>query len=68
MEKRIFLAILISLGLLWGWAALAPKLFPELVKKPLVAQDVADTISFLLGDGAKNYTGAVFDLNNGFHL
>lgn len=36
MEKRIFLAILISLGLLWGWAALAPKLFPELVKKPPV--------------------------------
>lgn len=33
MEKRIFLAILISLGVLWGWAALAPKLFPELVKK-----------------------------------
>jgi YidC/Oxa1 family membrane protein insertase len=38
MEKRIFLAILISLGLLWGWAALAPKLFPELVKKPAVAK------------------------------
>lgn len=34
MEKRIFLAILISLGLLWGWAALAPRIFPELVKKP----------------------------------
>lgn len=34
MEKRIFLAILISLGLLWGWAALAPRLFPELVKRP----------------------------------
>jgi YidC/Oxa1 family membrane protein insertase len=34
MEKRIFLAILISLALLWGWAALAPKLFPELVKRP----------------------------------
>ncbi len=38
MEKRIFLAILISLGLLWGWAALAPKLFPELVKKAPVAK------------------------------
>jgi YidC/Oxa1 family membrane protein insertase len=38
MEKRIFLAILISLGLLWGWAALAPKLFPELVKKPPVTK------------------------------
>lgn len=34
MEKRIFLAILISIGLLWGWAAIAPQLFPELAKKP----------------------------------
>ncbi|MFP5246656.1 MAG: membrane protein insertase YidC [Thermoanaerobaculia bacterium] len=34
MEKRIFLAILISIGFLWLWAAIAPKLFPELAKKP----------------------------------
>lgn len=34
MEKRIFLAILISIALLWGWAAIAPQLFPELAKKP----------------------------------
>src|SRR5947209_17295747 len=34
MEKRIFAAVLISIGLLWLWAALAPKLFPELAKKP----------------------------------
>jgi 3-oxoacyl-[acyl-carrier protein] reductase len=40
----------------------------ELVKKPLVADDVANTIAFLLSDNARNYTGAVFDLNNGFHL
>ncbi len=38
MEKRIFIAILISLGLLWGWAALAPRIFPELMKKPPVAK------------------------------
>jgi YidC/Oxa1 family membrane protein insertase len=38
MEKRIFLAILISLGLLWGWAVLAPRLFPELVKRPQAAK------------------------------
>jgi YidC/Oxa1 family membrane protein insertase len=42
MEKRIFLAILISLGLLWGWAALAPKLFPELVKKPSVMKSAEE--------------------------
>jgi 3-oxoacyl-[acyl-carrier protein] reductase len=40
----------------------------ELIKRPLVPDDVANTIAFLLSDGAKNYTGAVFDLNNGFHL
>src|SRR5437764_567863 len=34
MEKRIFAAVLISIGLLWLWAAVAPKLFPELAKKP----------------------------------
>ena len=34
MEKRIFAAVLISIGLLWLWAAVAPKFFPELAKKP----------------------------------
>src|SRR5438132_10225492 len=34
MENRIFAAVLISIGLLWLWAAVAPKLFPELAKKP----------------------------------
>jgi YidC/Oxa1 family membrane protein insertase len=34
MEKRIFIAILISIAFLWLWAAVAPKLFPELVRKP----------------------------------
>ena len=38
MEKRIFLAIVISIALLWGWAAIAPKLFPELAKKPAPAK------------------------------
>src|SRR5258706_12665492 len=35
MEKRIFVAVLISIGFLWLWAAVAPKLFPDLMKKPL---------------------------------
>jgi YidC/Oxa1 family membrane protein insertase len=34
MEKRIFIAILVSVAVLWLWAAIAPKLFPDLVKKP----------------------------------
>jgi YidC/Oxa1 family membrane protein insertase len=33
MEKRIFAAVVISIGLLWLWAAIAPKLFPDLVKQ-----------------------------------
>ena len=32
MEKRIFVAVLISIAMLWLWAAIAPKLFPDLVK------------------------------------
>ena len=34
MEKRIFLAVVISIALLAGWSVLMPKLFPELAKKP----------------------------------
>jgi len=40
----------------------------ELINKPLEPADVANTVSFLLSDAARNYTGAVFDLNNGFHM
>src|SRR6266550_5846012 len=32
MEKRIFVAVLLSIALLWGWAVLAPRLFPDLAK------------------------------------
>ena len=31
MEKRIFIAILLSIAVLVGWSWLAPRLFPELV-------------------------------------
>src|ERR1051325_2154621 len=37
MEKRIFRAIVISIAFLFVWATLAPKLFPELAKKPPAA-------------------------------
>ncbi|HYM59827.1 MAG TPA: membrane protein insertase YidC [Thermoanaerobaculia bacterium] len=36
MEKRLFLAVLISVAFLWAWAALAPKFFPDAVKKKAV--------------------------------
>ena len=32
MEKRIFAAIAISIAFLWLWAAIAPRIFPELAK------------------------------------
>ena len=41
MEKRIFLAVVISIALLVTWSALLPKLFPELMKKPQPAKSAA---------------------------
>ncbi|MDQ3281681.1 MAG: membrane protein insertase YidC [Acidobacteriota bacterium] len=43
MEKRIFLAIAISIAVLLGWSAIAPRLFPELAKKPAVKPVATDT-------------------------
>lgn len=43
MEKRIFLAVLISIALLVGWSVLIPKFFPELVKKPAPPKAAATT-------------------------
>lgn len=34
MEKRIFIAVVISIAFLALWSAVIPKLFPELLKKP----------------------------------
>jgi YidC/Oxa1 family membrane protein insertase len=43
MEKRIFLAVVISIALLVGWSLLLPKLFPELAKKPQPPRPAATT-------------------------
>jgi YidC/Oxa1 family membrane protein insertase len=32
MEKRIFIAVVVSIAFLWLWAAVAPKVFPNLIK------------------------------------
>jgi YidC/Oxa1 family membrane protein insertase len=46
MEKRIFAAVLISIGFLWLWAAVAPKLFPDLMKKePAKVQPATTTVA-----------------------
>ncbi len=34
MEKRLFIAVFLSIAFLFAWGALAPKLFPELARKP----------------------------------
>jgi YidC/Oxa1 family membrane protein insertase len=38
MEKRIFLAVVISIALLVGWSVVIPKFFPELVRKSAPAK------------------------------
>jgi YidC/Oxa1 family membrane protein insertase len=39
MEKRLFIAVLISIAFLWAWAALVPRLFPELVRPKAVVKE-----------------------------
>ncbi len=34
MEKRLFLAVFLSIAFLFAWGALAPRFFPELTRKP----------------------------------
>lgn len=46
MEKRIFIAVVISIAFLGLWSVVIPKLFPEMVKKPApVAKPVTATTS-----------------------
>lgn len=40
----------------------------ELIKTPILPEDVANTVAFLLSDESRNYTGSVFDMNNGCYL
>lgn len=40
----------------------------ELIKDSIESIDVANTAIFLLSDLSKNYTGSVFDINNGCYL
>jgi len=40
----------------------------ELIKEPLLPEDIADTVLFLLSPKSKAYTGATFDINNGCYL
>lgn len=40
----------------------------QLINTPVLPEDVADTVLFLLSDKSKHYTGATFDINNGGYL
>ncbi|UYZ00074.1 SDR family oxidoreductase [Peribacillus frigoritolerans] len=40
----------------------------QLINTPVLLEDVADTVVFLISDRAKHYTGATFDINNGGYL
>ncbi|MBB4826215.1 3-oxoacyl-[acyl-carrier protein] reductase [Sporosarcina luteola] len=40
----------------------------QLIDTPIMPEDVADTVTFLLSDKSKHYTGATFDINNGAYL
>ncbi|MEK4029608.1 MULTISPECIES: SDR family oxidoreductase [Bacillaceae] len=40
----------------------------QLINTPVMPEDVADTVIFLLSDKSKHYTGATFDINNGGYL
>lgn len=40
----------------------------QLIPEPLQAEDIADTVIFMLSSKARAYTGATFDINNGCYL
>lgn len=40
----------------------------ELIQSPVLPEDVAHTVTSLLSDKAKHYTGATFDIYNGVYL
>lgn len=40
----------------------------QLIDSPVLPKDVAETVTFLLSEKSRHYTGATFDLNNGCYL
>lgn len=40
----------------------------EWIKSPVQPEDVANTVEFLLSEKSRNYTGAIFDINNGCYF
>ncbi|WP_054941428.1 SDR family NAD(P)-dependent oxidoreductase [Paenibacillus ihuae] len=40
----------------------------QLIREPLLAEDIADSVIFLLSKKSRAYTGATFDINSGCYL
>ncbi|NGM84640.1 SDR family oxidoreductase [Paenibacillus sp. 7124] len=40
----------------------------QLIQTPVLPEDVAETVVFLLSEKSRHYTGATFDINNGGYL
>lgn len=40
----------------------------ELIKEPILPEDVSNTVYFLISDLSRNYSGSTFDINNGCYL
>ncbi len=60
MEKRIFLAVLLSIGVLGLWAFVAPKLFPDLMKPvPQPVQKAAATQKAPVAPAGRSSAAAV---------
>ncbi len=50
MEKRIFVAVLISIAFLWAWGALAPRFFPQLAQPRVESKEAAEPAVRALDD------------------
>src|SRR5438874_12961046 len=58
MEKRIFLAVLLSIAILAMWGPIMQKFFPELVKKPAVTKPATTTTTTTTSSPTTSTTAA----------
>src|SRR3954469_12997962 len=58
MEKRIFIAVLLSFAILYGYSLIAPRLFPQFVPKkaPVTATSTTGTTSTSAATTTSNTT------------
>lgn len=56
MEKRLLLAVLLSIAFLFTWGAVAPRLFPDLARRPLPAEEIGAPASEVPGSEVSTST------------